>query len=1067
MDGNWITQLWQSEQERKRLQWPETEWGMGSEREPAEAQPSPWWARGLEYAFYPFTFTGQAIRGGVKEIGEKFQKPIDWSAELGRLTRKPEITPLSGEEFKTGWQSILPGGEKYEEYRELPLWQQMLWESPAYLGAAALPAAATLRAGLAPAAARPGLAGVLPTAARAALAPPAVAEAVIGAGLKYGIIIPAKYAIAVPIKKAFEFALDRGLDKWLVRQGIRGEEANVIVRRFLEVNNRKLFETAKGHVLARRATRLKGKAQETAVRQAADDTIRDIEPLLLKATKPVKPAEVIPKIPEGLATSTQKIYAHDIAGQKALISELGKMKPQYRYLAKAMTGQSSMLKMTAVEADRFIMALERLPEPTVRGGVKVPPSIPRTTRIVPENYFNLRFGQPTPVRLFTSQTYYAQKLGVKPLTEPLELAKQRFDLEFQAWSKVVDRKIAQINKIGGVSLAEQATAKIKNVPTKAVEAMRNLLDKYESPPPGLDPEGAKLFIWFRNTGRTILNGENQVRRLLGMDEIPYRQAYVRHTANALAQEILLGNRPLPEALKYWSQKIVGKKIFNPMEMQRKLAEDLEDYFTKDLAYATKSMLHTGLKEIHLSQPLQAFSEQMGAFTKDLPEYRNLPTGEFERLKKIAILPASTRRWVTDYVNQVIKGQQTYTDAEIDRLVTETGIGGLINKALQPFGRTVGAKPLTALAQLAGRGMILSVMTPRLGLVRMIIRNLFQHTQDMALYDITSLLKAYYPAKGTLKELLNESVFLKGYTGFEELPAALMGKIEKLALRPYGASATFNAKTAMKTAYWDTLPFIQNHKYKGLGWADPQRTYKEPRDFLYPSERLKLLKEMEFGAGVTQYSYIAMGMPEIFRHKAFTPLTRLQSWWMNHFFKFHREAMHRTLKGETGYGTKLPWRKRLNYLQYLTLGGALLTSLGYERSFLLGVLPYNLSPVGQFMIGLYNYATADNDWQRERGKKAMFNSWRAFVPGSLAWKEFVDVWSGKKPLRSIFFYEVEEGLPPHKPTWGIPPLKTEPVPSQDIEKEWGQLEELLKGTQLPTGAEPEGEVDWGQLEKALK
>ncbi len=55
------------------------------------------------------------------------------------------------------------------------------------------------------------------------------------------------------------------------------------------------------------------------------------------------------------------------------------------------------------------------------------------------------------------------------------------------------------------------------------------------------------------------------------------------------------------------------------------------------------------------------------------------------------------------------------------------------------------------------------------------------------------------------------------------------------------------KRSMKAAYWDCIKYIQNPKYKDLGWADPQRTYTEPKDFLYPSEEENLLREMDFSA----------------------------------------------------------------------------------------------------------------------------------------------------------------------------------------------------------------------------
>ncbi|GAI47374.1 unnamed protein product, partial [marine sediment metagenome] len=76
----------------------------------------------------------------------------------------------------------------------------------------------------------------------------------------------------------------------------------------------------------------------------------------------------------------------------------------------------------------------------------------------------------------------------------------------------------------------------------------------------------------------------------------------------------------------------------------------------------------------------------------------------------------------------------------------------------------------------------------------------------------------------------------------------------------------------------------------------------------------------------------------------------------------------------------------------------------------GVVPSYMSPAGQLMLGMVNYIAADNDWQRKKAENAMKYSWKAFLPGSSAWKDWSDVWSGKKPLKSLFFYGVEAGEP---------------------------------------------------------
>ena len=748
----------------------------------------------------------------------------------------------------------------------------------------------------------------------------------------------------------------------------------------------------------------------------------------------------------GKASIQQMRETFKIAQEKALITPEGKSTSPYRRLAKSMTGKSRMKEMTRIEIDAFIKALKGMPEPHYKDGKLIPPSIPRTTKIVPRGFFRgMKFREPNILRLLTPQSYYSQILGVKPLVEPLELAKQRFDLVHRDMANGTDKMIKIIDQVGKTSFKEKAMARIKNVPTKAISEMRDLLDKYEEAPASLSLEKKEIFNWFRNLNREMLRAENEVRAKLDIEPIKYRKAYVRHTADAMAQEMLEGKYPFPEGLKYWSGKLVGKKIFNPMEIQRKLSDDLEKLWTRDLAHATKSMLWIALKEIHLSQPLKAFNELLGAVSKDLSIYRDLSPEEQEIYDETRVIPASTKRWLIDYVNQVIKGQETDLDASVNRIVTNSGLSGLLNKVLAPFGRAVGRKPVTNMFQVSGRVMIHGVMGPLRP--KQLIRNKFQLTQNLALYTLKANLKGFYPASidKTLKNLLDKSLFLKTYTGVEELPQNLQGKLEKANLAAFQWTAVSNVSQAMKVAYWDTLDLIVNPKYKEFGWADPARTYDEPKGHLYPSEREKLLKEMEFGAGITQYHYIAMGMPEVFRHKALVPLTRLQSWWMNYFFKFNREAIYRALKGETGYGAKIPWSRRIGWLRYLILGGMILNTLGYERSYLWGAAPTGTPPTAQFITGLYTYLTTlddlDDDWGKKKNtqaKKQMYYAMKTFVPGYLAWKDFIGLWSGEKSWKDYFFYT--------KKKEEAKPIKIKPI-GKGIEIK--TMSDIFKGRKMET------------------
>ena len=92
--------------------------------------------------------------------------------------------------------------------------------------------------------------------------------------------------------------------------------------------------------------------------------------------------------------------------------------------------------------------------------------------------------------------------------------------------------------------------------------------------------------------------------------------------------------------------------------------------------------------------------------------------------------------------------------------------------------------------------------------------------------------------------------------------------------------------------------------------------------------------------------------------------------------------------------------------------------------MLGVLPVYMSPATQVALGFYNYVTATEDWQRKRALKQIYYSWKAFIPGSLAWKDFLAVWKGEKDLEEILFYGKKEE-------------EKKPIPKSDI---WKDIEE---------------------------
>jgi len=738
----------------------------------------------------------------------------------------------------------------------------------------------------------------------------------------------------------------------------------------------------------------------------ADEALAKIEKGGGKPTEK-KPPKVSPPKKGELSGKTEQVHTakvtppilaevQKVLDKKAFISEKGKIKPGARLLAKQFIGKTNINKMTEEELAKYARLLRKLPEPRMVHGRLVPPSIPRTTALTRPGQFERRFQKPTPVMFVTDQSYYAEKLGVKSIVEPLEKAKVRFDLEYRSAANELDKQGKLIDKAGRTTGRERIAAKVKNIPTRARVEMGQLLDSYEEAPAGLSPEKKKVFNWFRRLTRATLEKQNEARSKLDMPPIKGRKAYMRHIATDISKEMLAGRYPFPEGVKFWSSRVAGKKIFNPMEYQRKLEDDLYGLFTKDPVYASKAMMYNALKEIHLTQPLNFFNAQMSALGKDLPEYKNLSPEKKQQLQN-SVIPADTRRWLIDYVRTVIKGQQTQTDEWVNNLVNQSGLKGLINKALAPFGRTISRKPVTNFFQTVGRMQMASVIGPR---PKLITRNKFQLTHNLALYGLKANIRAFFPPNKELKSLLDESLFLKSYTGLEELPVDLAKKIEQIWHKGYQWSATSNAKQAMECAYWQAREWIDNPKYKKHGWK-PEH----------------LLREMEFGGSATQFQYIGMGMPQVFRHKSLIPATRLTSWWMNYFAKFHREALHRAFTGRPSWagpeGPTLPWSARLGWFRYLVLGGLILNTMGYTRSYMFGAAPTGWPPAMQFSWNLYLYIVtlgSEDKWKRAKNKlakKRMLNALKTFIPGYIAYKDVEAIWTGRKNLSSLFFYKKSE------------------------------------------------------------
>ena len=153
----------------------------------------------------------------------------------------------------------------------------------------------------------------------------------------------------------------------------------------------------------------------------------------------------------------------------------------------------------------------------------------------------------------------------------------------------------------------------------------------------------------------------------------------------------------------------------------------------------------------------------------------------------------------------------------------------------------------------------------------------------------------------------------------------------------------------------------------------------------------------------------MGMPSIYRSGITRFVGTLQTWWMNYTTNYWREMLSRAWYGKTGWGKPIPLKWRIGALRHIVTSIIFIEGLreafdlDYSRIALLGVLPTYLSPPGQIAMGLLNFIVAQNDWQRKKGLRQIKYSWKAFIPGSGAWRDFIRAWDKEIGLKELIFY----------------------------------------------------------------
>ena len=119
-------------------------------------------------------------------------------------------------------------------------------------------------------------------------------------------------------------------------------------------------------------------------------------------------------------------------------------------------------------------------------------------------------------------------------------------------------------------------------------------------------------------------------------------------------------------------------------------------------------------------------------------------------------------------------------------------------------------------------------------------------------------------------------------------------------------------------------------------------------------------------------------------------------------------------GKTSWGKPIPPSWRFNSIAGTMIIFGILEGLrkamglDYEKFlFLWGPAPAYLSPPMQIILGTYKYIVAQNDWQRDKAIRQIKYSYKAFIPGSMAWRDLSQYLKGEKTLKEYLFYTQKE------------------------------------------------------------
>jgi len=292
-------------------------------------------------------------------------------------------------------------------------------------------------------------------------------------------------------------------------------------------------------------------------------------------TEVLGPADLAP------VTTQQIARAHAIAREKMLLNAAGKPKPQYRRLAKALTGETSIAKMTETEANTFINALDRL---VMRGNK--PPRIPKNAFIITKE--------------FADKIPLLNEIGAIERLRPARQVFEKVGLGEEIFWNALEKEALYGVEYG--AFEKQLYKLAKGIGRDRRQAIFRWLEGDKKIKLTQPEEDAAKFI------KEFMDG---AANRLGLPMEQRRKNYITHLFERSIEEDLKAKHPIDGELVRALDYITPKTIFHPY-LQKRLGKKvglLEDPFLATDVYARRTFrkLHYEplIRKIRVYEPILA------------------------------------------------------------------------------------------------------------------------------------------------------------------------------------------------------------------------------------------------------------------------------------------------------------------------------------------------------------------------------------------------------------------------------------------------------------------------------